>query len=111
MVWADILGILVVALLALVVHLIPIYHRGRTVLYHLSRNGTSEPLDIELLYPKENPPIPSWTCGVVNFIIPIVVIAIFQFKIKSVWDFHTGMTGTLKALVATYVLAPCKFLM
>lgn len=54
--------------------------------------------------------MPSWTCALANFAVPIVVVAIFQVKFKSLWDFHAGMTGTLKALVATYVSDSVHFI-
>jgi len=38
--------------------------------------------------------------------VPILVIAIFQLKIQSFWDFHAGVVGVLKAVVSAYV---CNF--
>jgi len=51
-------------------------------------------------------PLPTWGCALVVVFVPILVIAIFQLKIQSFWDFHAGVVGVLKAVVSAYV---CNF--
>ncbi|KAH9213380.1 phosphatidic acid phosphatase type 2/haloperoxidase [Leptodontidium sp. 2 PMI_412] len=59
----------------------------------------------ELSYPWIKEPIPTWACGVVVVLVPMLVITLFQLKLRSLWDFHAGLTGTLKATVSSTVIA------
>jgi hypothetical protein len=103
--WADLFWLATISLLTAGIFFTPVFHFARRgVPYRNSVIRTSPPdvhLPIEISYTYEKPPLPSWFCGCLVFAVPMIVIASFQIKIKSLWDWHCGMTGTLKALVAT----------
>ncbi|KAL3425821.1 pap2 superfamily protein [Phlyctema vagabunda] len=54
-----------------------------------------------LSFPKRPELLPTWACGLIVILGPIGIISLFQIKIRSLWDFHAGTAGILKAVVAT----------
>ena len=68
-------------------------------------NITGQNLDlrapIEFLYPHRKTPLSDLACAVIVTIVPIVIIAIFQLRVCSIWDFHAGQVGILKAVTTT----------
>lgn len=56
---------------------------------------------VEYGYPQEPMLLPSWICGVVVLVAPLLVITLFQIRVRSLWDFHAGVTGIFKALLST----------
>jgi len=110
-VWIDYASIVIVAAFSLFVYYLPMYQIEQR-LVPLSRSISSTNMDDalrsiysppELSYPTFQEPLPSWACAMVVVFVPLFVISIFQFKLRSLWDFHAGLTGTLKAVVAAYV--------
>ncbi|KAG9234319.1 phosphatidic acid phosphatase type 2/haloperoxidase [Amylocarpus encephaloides] len=55
----------------------------------------------DLSYQWKPEPLPSELCGVLVVIIPIVVVIVFQSRNFNVRDLHAGISGSLKAVVAT----------
>jgi len=52
-----------------------------------------------LSYPHpEKPLLPNWACAMIAMILPTVVIALFQIRVRCWWDFHTGVFGVWKAI-------------
>jgi len=110
-VWRDYASIAVVAASSLWVYLLPMYlldHRvvpvSRSNSQHdMEEHGPTYGGPSELSYPWIREPIPTWACGVVVVLVPLLVITLFQLKLRSLWDFHAGLTGTLKATVSSYV--------
>lgn len=56
---------------------------------------------MELDYPWRPEPIPSWACGVIVVLVPLLVVTLFQFKSPGLHELHAGISGVLKAVVAT----------
>jgi hypothetical protein len=56
---------------------------------------------IEFLYPYRKTPLSDLACAVIVTIVPIIIIGLFQLRICSVWDFHAGQVGILKAVTTT----------
>jgi len=114
--WIDYLCIAVIAGLTLGVYFTPMYlfnHRVIPILPSITPSTMTEPpwmlafyLPREITYPWMSEPLPTWGCALVVVFVPILVIAIFQLKIQSFWDFHAGVVGVLKAVVSAYV---CNF--
>jgi len=48
-----------------------------------------------------NPHLPSWLCGLAVTVIPLMIVAAFQLKFRSLWDFHAGLVGILKTTLIT----------
>ncbi|KAH7419827.1 phosphatidic acid phosphatase type 2/haloperoxidase [Cadophora sp. MPI-SDFR-AT-0126] len=113
MVWRDYASIAVVAASSLWVYRLPMYlldHRVVPVSKYNPRSNLEDQSPayegpLELSYPYIREPIPTWACGVVVVLIPLIVIALFQLKLRSLWDFHAGLTGTLKATVSSTLIA------
>jgi hypothetical protein len=57
----------------------------------------------EITYPWVTEPLPTFGCALVVVFVPLLVIAIFQLQTRSLWDFHAGILGVLKAVVSAYV--------
>jgi hypothetical protein len=55
----------------------------------------------EFQYPWQKSPLSDIVCAVIITVVPIVVIGLFQLKIRSCWDFHAGQLGVLKAVTTT----------
>ncbi|RDW62705.1 hypothetical protein BP5796_11007 [Coleophoma crateriformis] len=55
----------------------------------------------ELSLPRKPELLPTWACAFIVILGPIAVISVFQIKLRSMWDFHAGTIGILKAVVAT----------
>ena len=110
-VWRDYASIAVVAASSLWVYLLPMYLLDHRVVpvskFNLRRNLDDQGVVFggpsDLSYPWIREPIPTWACGVVVVLVPLLVITLFQLKLRSLWDFHAGLTGTLKATVSSYV--------
>lgn len=109
-VWRDYVSIAVVAACSLWVYYLPIYLLDHRIVYVSNLNMDSNVEDQqpvygappELSYPWIKEPIPTWACGVVVVLVPMLVITLFQLKLRSLCDFHAGLTGTLKATVSSY---------
>jgi hypothetical protein len=109
LVWLDYISTLVFVPVTLVIWRMPIYHSNARVVQmspwtfadNLSdfEPGLRSPL--ELAYPWRPEPLPSWACGVVVVLIPLLVVCSFQFKSRNLSDLHAGTSGALKAVVAT----------
>ncbi|PVH80782.1 PAP2-domain-containing protein [Cadophora sp. DSE1049] len=113
MVWRDYASIAVIAACSLWVYLLPIYLLDRRVVL-VSRLNLQSNMEgqspayggpSDLSYPWIREPIPTWACGVVVVLVPLLVITLFQLKLRSLWDFHAGLTGTLKATVSSTMIA------
>jgi len=108
--WVDYLFIALVAGLGLSVYFSPVYNANHRVIpvWRSAMNGNMldawQDLRVptEYSYPWLKEPLPSWACAVVVIFVPFLVLCIFQLKIRSVWDFHAGLVGLLKAVVAAY---------
>jgi len=102
-VWIDVLCIAIFALITLGIHFTPVYRWEERKVPIWPSNIRNEVFrgPSELQYPHEDPPLPSWACGMFAIMIPLIVSAIFQIFLKSLSDFHAAFTGLLKALVAT----------
>jgi hypothetical protein len=55
----------------------------------------------EFQYPWQKSPLNDIVCAVIITVVPIIVIAFFQLKVRSCWDFHAGQLGVLKAVTTT----------
>ncbi|KAH7350965.1 phosphatidic acid phosphatase type 2/haloperoxidase [Rhexocercosporidium sp. MPI-PUGE-AT-0058] len=112
-VWRDYFSIAVFAACSLWVYSLPIYlldHRIVQVSNLSTESNMGDQLPSfggppELSYPWIKEPIPTWACGVVVVVVPMLVITLFQLKLRSIWDFHAGLTGTLKATVSSTLIA------
>ncbi|EKD21354.1 phosphatidic acid phosphatase beta [Drepanopeziza brunnea f. sp. 'multigermtubi' MB_m1] len=117
-VWLEYLSIAVVATSALWAYSLPVYYLELRLIpiqrssAPRSASEGSVPLFhglVELSYPLVKEPLPTWACGLVVVLLPLLVITMFQLKLRSLWDFHAGFTGTLKtAAVSTLVATTLK---
>lgn len=57
----------------------------------------------EYLYPYRDSPLSDYVCSVLVSVVPIMVVGLFQIRVRSVWDFNAGQVGILKAVTTTYV--------
>jgi diacylglycerol diphosphate phosphatase/phosphatidate phosphatase len=111
--WLDYLCIAVIAGLTLGVYFTPVYyfeHRVVPMWPPVMTSNTSQGfpevrLPSELSYPWVTEPLPTWGCALVVVFVPLLIITIFQFKTWSLWDFHAGVVGVLKAVVSAYANA------
>lgn len=106
LVWLDYLSIAVSALLMTGIYFTPMYYlENRYLQVWPSRDNmaSSETFrgPIEFSYPAVPEPVPSVNCALLAIFVPILVIATFQVRIRSVWDFHAGASGSLKGVVST----------
>jgi hypothetical protein len=65
-------------------------------------------LPSDMTYPMVKEPLPTWGCALVVVFVPLLVVAVFQLKTWSLWDFHAGVVGIFKAVVSTYVYTFCS---
>jgi hypothetical protein len=111
-VWLEYLCLSVVAAFTLGLYCTPTYYKDYRVvpmLPSITPSGVSQPfgqfqLPLEISYPLVGEPLPTRGCAVVVVLVPLLVIGMFQIKTWSLWDFHAGVAGLLKAVVSTYVI-------
>ena len=106
--WPEYTSVVMIAILTGSVYFIPIYHYPQRVVPMLPSPwfNTSSSLNAlraptELTYPWEKEPLTSAECGMVVVLIPFLVIALFQFRLRSYWDLHAGFLGILKGVIST----------
>ncbi|PBP18364.1 phosphatidic acid phosphatase beta [Diplocarpon rosae] len=112
-VWFDYVSIAAVAASALWVYSLPMYyldHRLIPIQFSTSEDAIQDSVPeirgpIELSYPYVKEPLPTWACAVVVVFVPMLFITMFQLKMRSIWDFHAGFTGTLKTSAASTFIA------
>ena len=107
-VWSDLLSTALLGVLILSIYSSPIYLYNTRLLPILPAAIGSIPgtvLDrgapVEFHYPQQKSPISDWACAAAALSIPMVLIAIFQLRVRSIWDLHAGIFGTLKAVGTT----------
>ncbi|KAE9375622.1 hypothetical protein N431DRAFT_403387 [Stipitochalara longipes BDJ] len=108
-VWLDYVCLSVVAALTLGLYCTPMYYKDRHVvpmlpsitLFSTSRRFESYQLPMGISYPWVKEPLPTYGCALAVVIVPLLVMGLFQIRTWSVWDFHTGVMGLLKAVVST----------
>lgn len=109
-VWLDWVSIACFAALMSGIYFTPMYSFDQR-LVSMQPLVSSKPNDpvlelrfpIELGFPWSKEPLSTTDCALVVIFVPILIIAFFQVRIKSIWDLHAGVVGVLKAVVATYV--------
>jgi hypothetical protein len=107
--WPDYLTLLVICVLTFGIYCAPLYRLSsrlvpiRPSVLSASVAGAQDDLRIpnDLAYPDLGEPLSSRACGMVVLFFPSLTIAIFQIKIRSLWDFHAGVVGFLKAVLLT----------
>jgi diacylglycerol diphosphate phosphatase/phosphatidate phosphatase len=55
----------------------------------------------EYEYPWQKSPLNDFVCALIITLVPILMIALFQIKVRSTWDFHAGHVGILRAVTTT----------
>jgi hypothetical protein len=104
-VWLEYLSIAVVAASALWVYSLPVYYLEQRLIPIQRSSALGNASEgsvllfhgpVELSYPLVKEPLPTWACGLVVVFVPLLVVTMFQLKLRSLWDFHAGFTGTLK---------------
>lgn len=109
LVWPDYISLFWVAGLTVALYYAPMYHTGNnmiSILPSLLTGTISHPahdsgIPHEHPYPGVETPLPSWLCGVVVNAVPLLIVAAFQLKFRSLWDFHAGLVGILKTTLVT----------
>lgn len=107
--WVDLFSITVIAGLMAGIYFAPINSYSTRVFPMwssvLSMDMTDATHDlrapIEFSYSFKEPPLNDWACGGVVLGVPLLFIALFQIRIRSIWDFHAGAVGVSKAVVTT----------
>jgi hypothetical protein len=106
--WSDLLSITLLGVLILGIYFTPIYLYNRRLLPFWPSDLENIPgtvlnlrAPIEFHYPQQKSPIPDWACATAVLLVPMVIVAIVQWRVRSVWDFHAGVIGTLKAVGTT----------
>jgi hypothetical protein len=109
-IWVDALLLLLFGIVILGLHFAPNNRHDLPLMpfwtqVPITGNFTAQNLDLrtptEFLFPYRKTPLSDLACAVAVTLIPILVIALFQLKICSVWDFNAGQFGTLKAVTTT----------
>ena len=109
-IWVDALMLLLFGILITGLHFAPNNRHDLPLMpfwtqVPIIENFTVQNLDLriptEFLFPYRKAPLSDLACAVVVTLVPIIVIALFQLKICSVWDFNAGQFGTLKAVTTT----------
>lgn len=109
LVWPDYISLFWVAGLTVALYYSPMYYLGNNMISiwpSLLTGTISHPaLDSDiphgLPYPGVETPLSSWMCGVVVNAVPLVIVAVFQLKFRSLWDLHAGLMGVLKTTLVT----------
>lgn len=108
--WIDTLVLFVFGIVILCLYWAPNNLRNPPVIPiwpALPRDGntTGKLVDLraptEFQYPWQKSPLSDMVCAVIITTVPIVVIALFQLRIRSCWDFYAGQLGVLKAVTTT----------
>jgi diacylglycerol diphosphate phosphatase/phosphatidate phosphatase len=115
-VWRDWLCLGLVALLSAGLYFTPIYcfrHRLVSINTPVSSNNIVDThhdlrFSVDLGYPWSREPISTLACALVAVFVPASVMALFQLRLRSLWDMHAGTVGVLKAIVSTYVIKLCR---
>jgi diacylglycerol diphosphate phosphatase/phosphatidate phosphatase len=114
LVWLDYLSITISALLMAGVYYTPMYsfeNRYLQVWPSIDNNSGLETFHgpLKFSYSALSEPVSSINCALLAIFVPIIVIATFQIRIWSFWDFHAGALGSLKGVIsATFVCTVLK---
>jgi diacylglycerol diphosphate phosphatase/phosphatidate phosphatase len=108
-IWLDYFYILLFASITLIIWRMPIYYfDDRLVPMSGSADANSfEGLELklqaplELAFPWRSEPLSSLACGMIVMLTPLLIVGMFQIKLRSLCDFHAGISGAFKAVVAT----------
>lgn len=108
LVWPDVAFLVSIGLLLAVAALAPMNQKSYSSAYRVVPmwtvdNGSTFHGPTELSYPYFKPLLSSEACAAVAIGFPILVIALFQVKLRSWWDLHRGVVGSLKAVLFAYV--------
>lgn len=121
--WLDYLCIAIIAALTLGVYFAPMYYFDHRLvpmwppvmrfnmnktLSNMIETLSEVRLPSDMTYPMVKEPLPTWGCALVVVFVPLLVVAVFQLKTWSLWDFHAGVVGIFKAVVSTYVYTFCS---
>lgn len=52
-----------------------------------------------IAYPYRSWTVDSWLAAVLGFLVPVIIIAIFQIRIRSLWDLSNGIMGSAYAVI------------
>ena len=66
-----------------------------------SRHVEQFQLPMGISYSRVKEPLPTYSCATVVVLVPLLVMFIFQINHWSLWDFHAGVIGVLRAVVST----------
>ncbi|KAI9678163.1 MAG: hypothetical protein M1817_006108 [Caeruleum heppii] len=98
--WPDLVSLLLISLLMGGLYLVPLNRRQFRVLPLYRQVGGTYWGPEEISYPYVEEIISSPVAAGVVVGIPVFCVGLFQIKLRSWWDFHAGVTGVLKALIA-----------
>ncbi|KAI9835576.1 MAG: hypothetical protein M1819_002027 [Sarea resinae] len=103
-VWLDLLSMILIASSMWGFYNLPMNRRqSRFFEVHRGYSGSIQG-DHYISHPLMPQMVTSLIAATVCLGVPIVVIALFQCRLRSVWDTHAAVTGLLKALIiATFV--------
>ena len=104
LVWLDLLCLTLVSLVMGALYLVPINRRNYRVfpVWRDSDGSLRGPAYIS--YPYVPQIITSPVAAAVCLTVPIAIVALFQVRLRSVWDMHAATFGLLRALILVLVL-------
>ena len=109
-IWMDSLSLPLFGLLILGLHIIPNHRHDLplmpiwiqdSVLANITRQDLDIRAPVEFMFPYQKSPLSDLVCAVAVHVVPIIVIALFQLRVRSLWDFYAGQLGILKAVTTT----------
>lgn len=100
MVWIDILAMVIAALAMGGLYLIPLNRREDRIfpVWRAPDGALYGPQYIS--YPYVPQIIGSTVAAVICLTVPIFVVTVFEYRVRSLWDYHAAVFGILKALIA-----------
>ncbi|TDZ14009.1 PA-phosphatase related-family protein [Colletotrichum spinosum] len=105
-VWFDILTTVVLGGAALGIYFSPV---SATRNFPVTFAGTGDIVYPQFAYPYRGWIVETWVAGLLSTLIPIAVILLAQFRVRSFWDVNNGVTGLMFSLtLASFIQVVVK---
>ncbi|KAI1179916.1 PAP2 superfamily-domain-containing protein [Nemania sp. FL0916] len=101
--WLDILTMLIVGALVFPTYYyaLPLGTRVFPLDTHNYHDDPASAINPNLLYPLRPQTVNNWVIALVAISVPIIVILLMQFRLRSFWDLNNGLLGFAYALLAS----------
>ncbi|KAL2761003.1 hypothetical protein ACRALDRAFT_1026356 [Sodiomyces alcalophilus JCM 7366] len=97
--WPDLLTMAVLAGVALGIHFAPLGSDVSRRTFPITFDGSGDIIYPTLAYPDRGWIIDSWLSGLLSSAVPILVVLVAQFHVRSFWDTNNAIMGIVSSIL------------